>query len=258
MQTVQINDKFQSLEGFVTELPERFEKEGTYIYGGRRNLIKRFVSPDGQPIIVKRFGQKNPLNRLVYSLGIRKPKGQRAFEYPKILLDKGIDTPEAIAYVEERDHNLLGDSYLFSIECPYSHRLYELTEDAPEVYEPLAVALADFTARMHESQILHLDYSPGNILWEKDDKGYNFSVVDINRMHFGPVDLKAGCKNFERLSAPESFFRTLAHEYALARGFDTNEAETLTIQYNQNFHKRCIAKQKAKSMRDAHSWLIFP
>ena len=44
-----------------------------------------------------------------------------------------------------------------------------------------------YTAVMHEREVLHLDYSPGNILWDKDDEGYHFTVVDINRMRFGKV-----------------------------------------------------------------------
>ncbi len=258
MQRVQINQKYQFMASFVEGVPEKFEHEGSYIYGGKRNLIKRFITPEGQALIVKRFGQKNPINRIVYSLGIRKPKGQRAFEYPYVLLEKGIDTPEAVAYIEERDHVLLNNSYLFSIECTYSHRLYELKDATPDVYEPLAVALAHFTAYMHDQHVLHLDYSPGNILWDKDGERYKFSIVDINRMHFGDVNMYMGCKNFERLTAPEPFFRILAHEYAKLRGFDTTQAEKLILDYNKLFHKRCDAKKKAKSMREAHSWLIFP
>lgn len=46
-------------------------------------------------------------------------------------------------------------------------------------------AFAEFTARLHEAGILHLDYSPGNILYDKIGEEYHFSLVDINRMHFG-------------------------------------------------------------------------
>lgn len=44
-------------------------------------------------------------------------------------------------------------------------------------------AFAEFTARLHEAGILHLDYSPGNILYDKIGEEYHFSLVDINRMH---------------------------------------------------------------------------
>ena len=57
-------------------------------------------------------------------------------------------------------------------------------------------AFAEFTARLHEAGILHLDYSPGNILYDKIGEEYHFSLVDINRMHFGEVDIKKGCANF--------------------------------------------------------------
>ena len=244
MRTIEINPKYEHLRSFITRLPERMDSEGTYIYGGRRNLIKLFVAPDGTQLNVKRYKKPTFPSNIIYSTGLRSPKGRRAFTYPAILLDKNIDTPEAVAYIEDRHMGLLQHSWFVSIQCPYSHRMYEMGNATEETYAPMAKALAAFTAHMHDSQVLHRDYSPGNILWDKvclnseehaTWKGYHFSVVDINRMYFGPVDMKAGCRSFVRLWGPKHFIKLLVEEYALLRGFNPEAAIEIALAARRKF-----------------------
>lgn len=238
MTTTEINPRYEALRPFIESLPRCFEHSGTYIYGGRRNLIKCFEAPDGTLLNVKRYHRPSPINRLVYSWNIRKPKGRRAFDYPPLLRAKGIDTPEAVAYIEERTLGLLGLSYFVSVQCPYAHRLYELGDAPAEVYEPMATALAHFAAHMHDRQVLHLDFSPGNILWEEEAGTYRFSIVDINRMYFGHVTMEQGCRSFARLWGPKRFIQLLVREYAAARHFDADAAEALTLEARARFWKR--------------------
>ena len=51
---VLIHPDYEALRDFLLQLPNRMDSEGTYIYGGRRNLIKSFVAPDGTVLNVKR------------------------------------------------------------------------------------------------------------------------------------------------------------------------------------------------------------
>lgn len=235
MKKTRINLKYKGLNDFIELLPPRFETDGEYVYGGRRNLIKRFIAPDGTRLIVKRFQRPKFLNNLIYSLGLRKPKGQRAYEYPSILLKHGIGTPEAVAYIEFRKCGLLQHSYLISIECQYKHLMYEAGDMAEGTYEGLAVALARLAAYMHNEQILHLDFSPGNILWEQDGDEYRFSLVDINRMYFGKVSIEQGCKSFRRLWGSRQFFTILAREYGRQRNLNPDECERLTLKFRSYF-----------------------
>lgn len=242
---IYINPKYEHLRAFVCSLPAVMDTEGTYIYGGRRNLIKRFDAPDGTCLNVKRFQQPKGINRIVYSTGLRAPKGWRAFTYPTRLLEHGIETPEAVAYIEERNAlGLLGQSYFVSLQCPYTHLLYELG-DAPEgTYEDIAVALAVLQARMHNAGILHRDFSPGNVLWERVDGEYRFSIVDINRMHFGSVSMKAGCANFARLWGPKRFIQIAVREYARLRQFDPDICERIALQARARFWTRYQRKRE--------------
>ena len=51
---VRINPKYEELREFILQLPSRMDTEGTYIYGGRRNLIKSFAVPHGPVLNVTR------------------------------------------------------------------------------------------------------------------------------------------------------------------------------------------------------------
>lgn len=248
MRRLTVNPRYEHLRAYIEQIPATMESQGTYVYGGRRNLIMRMTAPDGTALCVKRFQQPRGINRLVYSYGIRQPKGQRAYDYPARLLEKGIQTPEAVAYIEERNAlHLLRQCYLVTRHCPYPHLLYEMGDATPDVYEPMARALAAFAAHMHDCQVLHLDFSPGNILWDyaaDDPTGYVFAVVDINRMRFAPVTMSDGCRSFARLWGPKRFTELLVEEYARLRGFDPQACRKLAMEARRRFWTRYQKKRE--------------
>ena len=229
-----INPKYQHLREWLEQLPENFEHLGEVIYD-KRNQLRVITAPDGTLVNVKRYCKTHIVNRVVYSLGIRQPKGLRAFLYPARLLERGIDTPEAIAYIEQRTCGLLGLSYFVSVQSPLKHTLYEFGNAQEGTYEDIADALGRVTAMMHDREVLHRDYSPGNILWDKDDQGYHFAIVDINRMRFGKISLEDGCATMCRLWGPKRFTELIARSYARARGFNEDEAVRLTMQSRTAF-----------------------
>jgi len=239
------NPKCQAFSSELSTIPQRFSQEGEIIYDSR-NQIRIIKLSNGTEVCVKRFHAPRALNCLIYSLGIRKPKGERAFEYPSRLLIEGIETPITMAYIEHRNMGLLRESYLISEKCPYSHCLYELGDAPRGTYENLALALAQMTARMHEAGILHQDFSPGNILWEKLADGYHFSLVDINRMYFGKVGMKQGCSNFVRLWGPKRFLSIIVREYARLRNFDADECERILMERRARFWEHYKIKRKIK------------
>ena len=232
-----INPKYKHLGEWLERLPEDFERLGDVIYD-KRNQLRVITAPDGSLLNVKRYCVPHLINRIVYSTGIRQAKGLRAFTYPTRLLERSIDTPEPIAYIEQRHCGLLGVSYFVSVQSPLRHTLYELGEAREGTYEDLANALGRFTAMMHDREVLHLDYSPGNILWNKDEQGYHFAIVDINRMRFGKVNMKDGCAALRRLWGPKRFIELIARSYATARHFDPDEAVRLAMQARTAFWTR--------------------
>ncbi len=227
-----LNPAFESLRAFVESIPQIFEKEGRTIYEGR-NEIKVF-QVNGMEVNVKRYRVPILLNRVVYSF-FRKTKGIRAFSYPLQILNKGFETPEPIAYIEIKKCGLIHHSFFISMQSPYAHTFYEFGNATAEQYKEIAKAFASYTAKLHDAQIYHKDYSPGNILFDKIDGEYHFSLVDINRMSFGEVSMQKGCANFARLWGNTGFFELLATEYAKARGLDTKECIRLVLDARRKF-----------------------
>lgn len=232
-----LREKYKDLKEFVAQIPRRFEQEGRTIYKGR-NLIKVFDGPNDMLMNVKRYRIPKGINRLVYSLGIRKAKGLRGYQYPRVLLEKGIDTPEPIAYIEDRKGGLITYSYLITVQSKLQHTLYEFGNAPKEQWLPMVEPLAAFAAKIHEQNLMHRDFSPGNVLWDVIDGTYQFSVVDINRMYFGEVDMKQGCENFARLWGPKEFFCELIRAYAKNRHFNEEEAICIALSARERFWTR--------------------
>ena len=193
---------------------------------------------DGLLVNVKRYCVPRPFNRVVYSF-LRQPKAQRAYQNAWRLQQMGIATPTPIAYLL-CGQGLLSESYLVTVQVPASRQFYEFRNRPLRGYESIVRQFARFTARVHELGVLHLDYSPGNILFRVDADGQaQFVLVDINRMQFrnAPIGQKDACKNFCRLWGEQDFFELLADEYATARGWDKATTRTLIIHYWKQFWK---------------------
>jgi hypothetical protein len=232
-----VNPKYEALKPAIIHILSAFEVEGTVIHH-KRNFIKVF-DIDGLKVNVKQYHAPSLVNRYVYSYGIRKPKGMRAYEYPTILSGKGIETPEPIAYVEYRNRiGLLGVTYLLSVQCDYEHTLYEVKDMKRGAYETLAKNVAHFAAEMHLKNVMHKDFTPGNILWRYDENGYHFSIVDINRMYFGKVSPKQGLLNLKKLWGPKRFIEILVCEYARERKIDERWALSIVMPARAEFWRK--------------------
>ncbi len=224
---------YEKLQPFVESLPQCFEKEGEIFYVGR-NVVK-VMDIQGYKLNVKRFLIPTKFDRIARSY-FRKTKCWQAYAYAKILLKKGFETPQPIAYVEERKNNgLLLYSYFVSIHSDYPRTFYEFGDCAIEECHDVVKAFAHYTARLHEAGFLHLDYSPGNILFDYIDGSYRFSLVDLNRIKFGKISMKQGCANFKKLWGNKDFFLLLAKEYARMRGFDEQKCIDLIMAHRKKF-----------------------
>jgi len=245
MTKVEINPKYEHLRDFIERIATDFGQMGRETYRGR-NVIRVISAPDGKEVNVKRFHQPRSVNRFVYSWNIRQPKGQRAYAYTFLLNGKGIHTPEAIALIESRNAlGLLGYSYLVTQQSDYPYTLKDLKDDTPaEEYDGLAKSLARFTVRIHQNNILHKDFTPGNILWEKEDGEYHFSLVDINRMYFGKVSVRKGIANLTRFWGPKGFTEALVREYATLRHADPEKSVAYAMKLRSAFWHRFGKKHK--------------
>lgn len=233
-QTIRLGKGYEDCRAEVEHIINQFDRAGDTVHDGR-NTIKSFDTPRGR-WNVKRYHRPSFFNRFVYTL-LRQPKGLRAFTYPERVLTAGFETPAPVAYVEQRRSGLLDYSFFISEQCPYCRRFYEFGNARVDDCRDIVKDFARFTAGLHEAGIYHRDYSPGNILFDRVDGQWHFSIVDINRMEFGPVDIQKGCANFARLWGQPEWFVQLAQDYAQARGADPQQCIEFVMAARAKFWK---------------------
>jgi len=239
-----INPKYESLREFITKLPQTFNNLGEITYQGRNQI--KLIEWNGLRLNVKSFKVPNAINRFVYG-NLRDSKARRSFEYANILIKNGVNTPDPVAYIEERSFVVFKRSYYISVHEEFDGMMREFKWGQLEGREALLKQFAQFTASMHNKEILHLDYSPGNILYKKEGDNFKFYLVDLNRMIFGPVSEEMGCKNFCRLWGNDQMLSYIAQEYANSRGFDVQKCIEQVLQYHREFWYKFTRKHKDKS-----------
>ena len=77
---------------------KNFATSGIVFGDIERNTIKIFEW-EGETINIKSFKKPNFYSSFIYKY-IRKSKAKRSYEFATILIEKGIGTPEPIAYFE--------------------------------------------------------------------------------------------------------------------------------------------------------------
>jgi serine/threonine protein kinase len=233
MAKIVINPEYQRLEAFIRELPLIFNESGEITYSAR-NTIKAFEA-EGYKINVKSFVKPFFINQIAY-VTVRKSKAKRSYDNALKLVAKGFATPDPIAYIEQKELGLLTNSFYLSIHEEFDGMLRELRTGTVESHKELLRQFALYTADLHEKQILHLDFSPGNILYKLNDRTYTFYLVDLNRMNFGkPIDIDAACASFRRLWGSDDMMRYIVKIYAGTRNLDEATCMEKVFKYRQEF-----------------------
>lgn len=237
-----IDSKYDYLKPFISVLPEIFSENGETIYKAR-NEIKVMEVED---LIVNVKQYKVPIlpNRIIYTW-FRQPKARRAYEYAERLKALGIRTATPLAYIILRRYGMIHQSYFVSLQLE-GQPLYEVGKLPIEKTKDIFEALGKYVATLHNKGIYHADFSPGNVLYEKTPSGYEFYLIDINRMSFGNVGASKGYENFARLWGCTDAFRIMAKSYAEARGLDVEKSTDMILKYRDRFWKKYRRKHPVK------------
>lgn len=211
---VPILKEFGLDENFLKNLPNYFDNHGQTIHKAR-NEIKVF-DLNGHKINVKKYAIAPIVNRILYSLGIRKSKCQRAFLNAEKILKAGFNTPKPLAFIIQRKNGLVYDSYFISEQL---ENVSQLGHNCKNV--SLIKAFALFTAQLHEKGLESTDYTPGNILYSKQDSSYKFYLVDINRFKFRnkPLTIYQAPKTLYLPVSTETRLKLFISCYAKHRNF---------------------------------------
>jgi hypothetical protein len=251
LMNLHINSRFQNSQSNLSDFIENFGTKGKLFGDGKRNVIKLFEL-DGKAINIKSFKIPNLINKVAYKY-FRKSKARRSFEYATILLEKGIGTPQPIAFLENFNWFGLKDSYYVSehLQCDLTYRELVEIPDYPD-HENILRQFTRFSYFLHQKGIEFKDHSPGNTLIKKNVEGeYEFFLVDLNRMEFHssmPFELRM--KNLCRLTPVKEMVEVMSNEYAKLSG-ESEEIifETLwkyTSDFQEQFYRKKRLKKKLK------------
>jgi tRNA A-37 threonylcarbamoyl transferase component Bud32 len=231
----------------ITGIIENFESQGTLFVDGKRNKIKLFEL-ERITANVKSFRIPNIINKLVYRF-FRKSKARRSYEFANILLEKGIGTPQPIAYFENNAAFSLQDSYYMSEQLQAELTFRELIDypDYPE-HEIILRQFTQFTYQLHEKGIEFLDHTPGNTLIKKTGEGqYSFFLVDLNRMNFhSHMSFTQRIINMAKLTPETRLITVMSDEYAKLYGRPYDEVLALMVKHTQYFSNRFHRKRALK------------
>lgn len=242
-----VNPENKIPETKIKSLIHDFDDDGKTLFAKGRNTIKIFKLEQGT-INIKSFKIPNFINKITYKY-FRKSKAERSFKFATILKEKGVGTPNPIAYCEEEKVLTFGRSYYISEHLNADLTYRELVTDPnyPD-HENILRAFTRFTFELHEKQIQFQDHSPGNTLIQRSGNVYHFFLVDLNRMNFKELNFEERMLNFSRLTPKKEMVEVMADEYS--KLIHKPKAEVFekmwfyTHQFQEKFHRKKRLKKK--------------
>ncbi len=202
-------------DGYLAQLPHGFFDHGGQLIHNARNQIKVF-EVNGHKINVKKYCIPPIINRIFYSYGLRRPKAKTTFANAQEILKRGFWTPAPYGYIIERNAlGLITYSYFFSQQLdnvsPVGHGCTD---------KDLITDVARFTADLHTHGLLHIDYTPNNILVRMQDGKRRFYLVDINRFSFRHTawPVRKVLNNLMKPFWNDDVLTFFVQQYAKARG----------------------------------------
>ena len=239
-------------DGYIASLPTDFFDHGGTLIHNARNQIKVF-DVNGHKINVKKYCIPPILNRIFYSYGIRRPKAKTTFVNAQEILRRGFHTPTPYGFIIERNAlGLITYSYFFSEQLEDVKPLGYACHD-----KNLITAVANFTTKLHESGLLHIDYTPNNILHTKEN---TFYLVDINRFGFRKTawPVRKVLNNLMKPFENDASLMFFVQEYAKARGVNGDEIVKYVLSLRHLRNRYDDFKAKLKKIPGAYLFLNQP
>ena len=164
-------------------------------------------------------------------------------ELSKIMFDNINITSTAV----HDDFLFAGDDkgvvYMFSCETQREVKCFKMNDINEKI--PKAGIIVSAIDVSKDGNYLIAGYANGFIaLWNIPDRKFIFSIVDINRMHFGTITQKQACCSFSRLWGPKEFIVSIVSEYAQLAGYDISSSMNICLEERRRFWTRYQRKRE--------------
>jgi tRNA A-37 threonylcarbamoyl transferase component Bud32 len=238
----------------IAALLAGFDAQGETLHR-KRNTVKK-MQLDDRAVVVKSFRVPGGVRAFVYGR-LRKSKARRAYEYAQRLRAMGVDTPAPVAFVEQRSGGGLSASFFVSEYYPYDFAMSAVfpgtkDEPAPEEADAIIEAFTRITFDLHEAGVLHIDHNPSNTLVRRQAGGWDFAIIDINRMQFRALTLEQRMKNLVRLTDDVAAMRLMARTYAHLAGEKPERCEDLLMKLKRRHWRKLAFKKQVKKLLGRH------
>ncbi len=241
---IEVAPLYPAFTSILTEIKSLFDSGGETIHKARNEL--KVIELEGISCVVKAFRVPNIINRFAYAY-IRRSKAYKSYHNAMRLQELGVPTPEPIGFIEFYDKGLLQESFFISRHYPYDFTMAHVRDDNPGDKVTILKAFAAFTYAIHQKGVWHVDYSGGNILINATENGYEFSLVDINRMEFRTVSGYEGLENFDKMWFNEEALSIIAKEYAALADLDEARAVREILRYDQKLKAHVLRRRRIKA-----------
>lgn len=245
MKKYKLSPNYQNFKEDLFNIKQTFSKNDNSIHKAR-NVLK-IIPMHGIDTVVKAFRIPNAINQFAYAY-LRKSKAYKSYFNAIKLEELNVNTPSPIGFIEFYRNGFFKESFFLSKHYPYEYTMANVRDDSPSDKKEILEAFAKFTYELHQKGVWHVDFSGGNILINKTSKGYEFSLVDINRMKFKTVTDYKGLENFNKLWLSEEDLIHLATVYAKNAKLDTQKAIDITVQEDKKLKKHVLRRRKLKAL----------
>jgi serine/threonine protein kinase len=203
-----VNPNFLYLQEDIQHIPQTFYSENDLIFKKRNEL--RIIERGGIKLVVKYFRKITWANRIIYRF-FRKSKACRSYENALELLTRDVATPHPIAYIEEYGSCTLKRSFFVSRYVDYKNIDFTALGS---IDSQLISDFAEFVYLLHLRGVFHRDLNIGNILYrhKEGEQGYQFCLIDNNRLRFCSPTRNKMVKNLNRLFMPFDVYSSFVSE----------------------------------------------
>jgi len=237
--------KFKSIkenyETLLKDIKSYFYSSKSSIHKARNEI--KIIDFNDENLVVKSFKIPNIINKVIYTF-FKSSKAEKSYENSIKIVNF---VPKPIGYIEFKKLGLIDESYFVSENFKYDFTIREplVGKEFPKK-DAVFKAFAEFTYKLHEEGIFHLDYSPGNILIKEENGSYIFKIVDINRMEFKSLCLDERLGNFSKLWAKDEDLTIIIREYAKLTNSDTDSCVKIALKQSQAHKDRKNAKKRLR------------